>query len=197
MKKKYSKIAIDIDEVLVETAPGVIKYYNAKYGTNVTLENYYSDSFKHWKVPDFATAVRQVNEYADTEEYMKLKPTKHSIEVITGLDKHYELVIITGRPDIIGEVTRIWLAKHYPVLFKDIVFTNFYDPDKRRTKGEICKELGVELLIDDHPAHLLSVAEQGIDGFLFGNFPWTTMPAKFPPSIKRVKDWQEVAQLLL
>ena len=197
MKKAYSAIAIDIDEVLVETAPGVIRHYNSKYGTNVRLKDYYSDDFNHWRVPDFATAVQRVNEFADTEEYMQLPPVKHSIRVIQDLAKSYHLYVITGRPDFISEVTKIWLEKHFPNLFKRVIFSNFYDPDKQRSKGEICVELGIDLLIDDHPAHVLSVAKLGIDGYLFGDFPWAKMPGKLPANVKRVKDWQEVAELLL
>lgn len=190
-------IAIDLDEVIVETAPKIIAYYNKKYGTKMQLKDYYSHDYKNtWQTPDVETAIKRVNSYLETKEYTNSEPVTMAVDVIHRLKKKYNLYIITGRPDFVEQATRSWLHKHFPEIFEDVIFSNFYDPTKVRHKGDICKELGVGLLIDDHLGHILNVSKVGINGFLFGDFPWNTAQ-RLPVNVRRVKDWGEIASILL
>ncbi len=190
-------MAIDLDEVVVETAQKIIKNYNKTYGTSMELKDYYSHDYKKtWKTPDVETAIQRVNSYLDTDEYKNSLPVERAIEVIRELGSKYKLYIVTGRPDFTKEATIRWLHMHFTDIFEDIVFSNFYDPQKVRHKGDICRELGVDLLIDDHLGHILSVSKVGIEGLLFGDFPWNKAD-KLPKNVRRVKDWDEVAHILL
>lgn len=191
-------VALDLDEVVVETSPMILKNYNKTYGTNVKLSDYYQDNLKTWNVPDLDTLVKRVNEYAESKEYMSLKPVQIAIDTIHKLQEKYKLYIITGRPDFIELATRKWLAKNFPEVFEDVIFSNFFTPGglNRRHKGDICVELGVDVLVDDHLEHITSAATNGVRGLLFGNFPWN-QAAQLPPNVQRVKDWHEVAAILL
>jgi 5'(3')-deoxyribonucleotidase len=191
-------IALDLDEVVVETAGAIIAHYNKSYGTKMLLKDYYSTDYKNtWQTPDVETAIRRVNSYLETPEYSAQEPVRMAIETIRALGKKYNLYIITGRPDFTEEATRRWLKKHFPDVFRDVIFSNFYDPNKIRHKGDICLEIGAELLIDDHLGHILNVAACGMDGLLFGNYPWNVTEQALPDNVQRVRDWEEVAGILL
>ncbi|HVO86381.1 MAG TPA: hypothetical protein VMT23_01455 [Candidatus Binatia bacterium] len=193
----YKIIAIDLDEVVVNTAEDILRHYNRNYGTELDLSDYYSHDYKNtWKTADVETAVKRVNSYLETPEYSKSEPIHMAVDVIGKLKQKYKLYIITGRPDFVEIATRKWIAKYFPKIFEDVVFSNFYDPSKHRHKGDICQELGVQLLIDDHLEHVLSVSKVGIDGILFGNFPWNQAD-RLPKNVIRARDWAEVESVLL
>ncbi len=197
--KRGEIIAVDLDDVVVETAQNVLDHYNSEYGTDIQLDQYYSTDYERtWQTPDKDTAVRRVNAYLETDEYFNLLPVEEAIQVIRQLKEAYELHIITGRPDFVEEATRQWLERYFPDIFKTVIFSNYYDlsGEKGRPKGNICVELGAKLLIDDHLVHALNASASGIDVFLFGNFPWNQAD-QLPSNIRSVKDWLEIGKLLL
>lgn len=168
-------IAVDIDDVLVESAPNVINYYNSKYGTNVKLTDFYKDDLlRIWKVPDRETAIRRVNEYLSTDEYMTLPATLEALNVLTMIKQNYDLHIVTGRPaDITEQATLNWLNKNFPEIFRTVVFSNYYALDKKqyKSKADICLDLGATILIDDHLDHALQAEARGVKVLLFGDYP--------------------------
>jgi 5'(3')-deoxyribonucleotidase len=191
-------VAVDLDDVVVETAQNVIDYYNRTYGTNVTMESYYDPDYARvWSTSDTETAVRRVNSYMETEEYHSLLPVEEAVSTLRGLDEKYELHIVTGRPDFVEEATLRWIRQHFPDLYETVVFTNFFDVGgKKRHKGDICLELGASYLIDDHLEHAFSAAKNGINVLLFGSYPWNQTNS-LPENVRRVVDWQEVGRILL
>ncbi len=54
----------------------------------------------------------------------------------------------------------------------------------------------MSFLIDDHLHHALTVAECDINVLLFGDYPWN-QASHLPDTIRRVRDWHEVAEVLL
>ncbi len=188
-------IAFDLDDVIVETAQDIIDHYNSRFGTKVTLQDYYDDDLTGvWGTEDRKMAVKRVNDYIETPEYYESLPIQQAISVITWLNRHHELHILTGRPDFTEEATKNWLAKHFPDIFKTVTFTYFYgEGAQKRSKGDICRQLGVDVLIDDHLGHALSAAEAGAKVLLFGDYPWNRSN-NLPDSIRRVRNWHEVGQ---
>ncbi len=63
------------------------------------------------------------------------------------------------------------------------------------TKAEICQKIGAFALLDDSISHLVECAEVGVDGYLFGDYPWNQVE-ELPNGIVRCLDWQEVADNL-
>jgi uncharacterized HAD superfamily protein len=191
--KKLS-IAIDCDDVIVPTASLIIDHYNKTYGTKVSLNDYYIMSNPNWNV-DLDEGISRINRYMESEEYQRATPFVEAIEIIRKLSRSHELHVITGRADFLIKGTEHMLAEHFPDIFASIEFTNFYGETPRQ-KSEVCRELGIDLLIDDHVHHARTVAECGIDVLLFGNYPWN-QAKDLPKNIRRVQGWQEVAEILL
>ncbi len=191
-------IAVDLDDVIVETAPGVIDHYAKKYGVKVPLEKFYSKDFKGvWGTPDGVTAVRRVNEFLESPEYYHSVPIIEATETIRWLRNKYELHIVTGRPSLVEEATRQWLERHFPDIFETVIFTNSYmSGDKEaniRSKGDVCLQLGATVLIDYNLEHALSAADAGLQVLLFGDYPWNRTD-KLPSSVRRVQAWSEIRE---
>jgi uncharacterized HAD superfamily protein len=187
-------IAIDIDDVIVESSPRLTEYYNKTYRTDLTLEDMYSNDLERWKAADTATAIARVEEYLATDEFRSIPPLREAIASIHRLDKRHELHVITGRSLAIAVATTDMLHEYFPDIFQSITFTDMYG-HKRRSKTEICQELGADLLIEDHLGHALPVARSGTNVLLFGDYPWNQID-ELPGNIRRAKNWAAVEEYI-
>lgn len=187
-------VAIDCDDVIVGTAPAVIANYNALYGTNARLSDYYGLDVSVWGTDD-ATAIKRVQEFQMTPEFQQMPPFKEAIDVIAQLADKYELHVVTGRHDFLAQATSAMLQEYFPDIFQSVEFTNYFS-DSSTSKATICTAMGAQYLIDDHIHHANVVAETGIDVLLFGDYPWNQTET-LAPNITRTKDWHEVQKILL
>jgi len=192
---KRLKIAVDCDDVIVPTAGLILQHYNQTYGTRLQLKDFYSNDLSLWGAPDAATAIQRVEAYTKTDEYQQTKPFTEAIEIIRSLHAHHDLHIVTGRADFLQMATTDMLATYFPDIFKTVEFTNFFGT-KSRPKADVCRELGVDFLIDDHLHHATTVAACGTKVLLFGDYPWN-QARELPANIQRVANWQAVAELLI
>ena len=188
-------IAIDCDDVIVATAPAILKYYNEQYGSKLELRDLYSPDLTKWAADDKETAVERVESFLKTPEYQNMKPFQEAIEVIVQLARYHTLHIVTGRADFLAVATEQMLETHFPGIFASIEYTNFFGQTPR-SKAGVCQDLGADLLIDDHLHHATVVAECGVEVYLFGEYPWNETDT-LPAGITRVRDWHEVARKLL
>lgn len=188
-------IAIDCDDVLIETTPNIIAYYNKTYGTNLELKDMYSDNLTAWQAESSKEAITRIEKYLETDEYQQIAPFQETIRSIKKLSRHYELHIVTGRSEFLAVATKDIVETYFPGIFASIEFTNMFS-EKSRSKGDVCIQIGADLLIDDHLGHAEKVAEKGIDVLLFGDYPWNQ--GEFSSKhITRVHDWAAVEQILL
>jgi uncharacterized HAD superfamily protein len=190
MQKKLV-IAVDVDDVMIETSSLLIAYYNKTYGTNVGLENMYPNDLHPWGVSDKAAWVTRVETYLATEEFRSVPPSRETVEALECLARSNELHAVTGRSTALELVTNDVVSTRFRNIFQSVVFTGLLD--KKRGKAEVCRELDVDVLIDDHLGHALPVARCGIEVLLFGDYPWNQAD-KLPANVHRVKDWAAVLQ---
>jgi 5'(3')-deoxyribonucleotidase len=189
-------IAIDCDDVLVPTASLILDHYNRTYSTSIALKDFYSKDLSVWGVSDVATAIERVEAYTKTEEYQHTKPFEDSIEPIRELSNYHELHLVTGRADFLTVATTNMLTEHFPDLFTSLEFTNFFG-QKARSKADVCTQLNVDYLIEDHLHHAKVVAGCGTNVLLFGDYPWNQTDEVLPPNIQRVRDWHEIVSALI
>jgi 5'(3')-deoxyribonucleotidase len=190
MTTKKQIIAVDCDDVLVETAADIFAHYNRLHGTDI------SDYFEIWQAMSSDESQNGRNTYLDSQEYLNKQPVKDAMRVLTKLNESCELHIVTGRPSFMQDVTLAWLEKHLPQVFKTVIFTNYFSESgkvAKRSKPEVCRAIGADYLIDDHVHHAEAVAAAGIPVLLFGSYPWN---ADFNETalIHRVRDWQAVEE---
>lgn len=194
---KQLVIAVDCDDVIVETMPLVIQHYNQTYGTNLTLADAYTKDPTVWGVERYEDVVGRVNAYME-EHAESLKPMQYAIDALVELSQRHELHLITGRADLLQEATEKWIEQHLPGLFTGIQLTNYVVSDDQahtlRSKLEICQQIKADILIDDHLHHAAQVAGGGITVLLFGAYPWNASDIILPSNVIRVKDWHDVLE---
>lgn len=195
METKKLKIGVDCDEVLAELMKDLNEYYNNIYGTNFKFEDYNT-----YKVEEIWNVTREksmeiINSFLDSEYCHKIETVPGSKETIFDLFDKHELIIITSRPIHVKERTLKWLNHHFPNAFSGFHFTDDWPKHKLGTrKAIICKQLGVDWMIEDSLEKSIKCAGNGTRVLLF-NRPWNQHD-NLPENIIRVSGWEEVGDIL-
>lgn len=192
-------IGIDKDDVLIDLNRSLHPFHNKHYGTNVTFEDLHTFDLKEmWGcTPD--EALERVYKFYDSKEFQRLVPVEGAVEAITELRERNGLMVVTSRPSFMLERTRLSLDRYFPGLFDGIHLTNgFSRQGLKRKKSEVCLDLGITTLIDDHIDNLTDCAENGITPILFRR-PWNrafTETQLKSLGIIPANNWPQVLELL-
>ncbi len=202
------RIGIDFDDTIAAATKAIIKLHNRQYGTNYKweeatdhhLENVLegAGTKEEWEA--------KLNEFFSAKNIEHLDPVAGAIPAIDALKKAgHELYIITARSDSDVEATELWLARHFfsswPTTFAGVHYgrSRDADPTRRRLKSALCRELGIELMIDDTLGNARDCAEAGIRVLLLDQ-PWNQVGGAgageppLPAGVERVRGWEEVVE---
>ncbi len=192
MAKKVT--ALDIDDVLSTNATHFVEWSNKTWGTHLGVEDFDEDLATMWNV-DIDTVRIRMNEYVKSDTVSGHGYFAEAIPVIKKLRSKYDFILVTSRRTLLAPLTRKWIDKNFPDLFETIHHTGIFDKTEKgghkKTKADICKEIGADYLIDDQPKHCFAVAEAGIQTLLFGDYAWNRRLTELPPRVTRVKNWAE------
>jgi uncharacterized HAD superfamily protein len=181
-------IAVDCDNVLVPTMPFFIDTYNQKYGTSITLDQVHDLDESIWQADD-KTRIERLSSLTLTDEYHKLGPSKEEVDVLRELAKQHELHLVTSRKEHEREFTQEMLDRELSGVFTSMEFVGW-----EGSKGEVCKRVGADVLIDDNIYHLQDAIEQGLPAsgaILFGDYPWNAGDGTHD-NLTRCADWSQV-----
>jgi len=175
------RIAVDVDNVVVEMTPHVLKEINRKYGTKFTPEDitewhtklqhptdgrpidYTKELFEQYDVPGFMEGVPLTP--GAKEGIQELKDKGHKVFLLTGRDKKYaEPTMVTAKqlhPDL--------KVIHAPEGKQNYV--NYFD-----------------VLLDDSPNEIKNVGLAGGNTIIFDR-PWNRNMS--PLYGRRVADWPQ------
>lgn len=187
--------AIDCDDVIVNTAPVLIGAYNEQYGTDVSLSAFY-DRESTWGASSHAEAIKRVDALLRGGITDNLAPDQETVDVLRYLASKDELHMVTGRQSFLEPATHRMLDEHLPGIFTSVEHTNYYSAaDSQvvsRTKGEVCAQIGADVLLDDHVEHGVSVLESGLsEVIVWGDHPWNRHQ-KLRRGMVRCVRWSEV-----
>jgi len=187
------KIGIDIDDVLAEFARGYLEKYKEKYGKEVKFEDIFS--FDLWKPLGISKqeSIELADSYYDSPEFDNIDLVEGAFEIIKKLNKEHKLFFITSRPLKIKDKTNLFLNKYFSDINFELVFSNDFFGSQRKSKSEICRELGIGLLIEDNKSYSLDCAKKGIKVFLFDK-PWNKNFEH--ENVERVYSWNEILERL-
>jgi uncharacterized HAD superfamily protein len=199
MSKSADKqiVAIDIDEVLVPYAEGLVMHHNSKYGTKLRFEDVVHHNFGEFWGVSHEEYLKRAWQYI-IDNHAVAVPIEGAKQAIDKLSESYQLRLITFRSPPLKQATLAWLDKHFKGRFGEPVFLGHGDASRalKYTKAQICHEIGAGWLIDDHLKPVLEAAQSGINTILFGDYPWNQ--AEFLPNkVTRAKSWDDVLELLL
>lgn len=190
------KIGIDLDAVVADMMSPLIDFHNKKYGTNFKIADHITFSIeKIWKCTE-EEAIRRCFEFFQSDFLNQIKPVPGAVEGINLLSNQHELHVITSRPDLLNKHTSNWIEEYFPKKFKSINHSNQFSKKGsiKRKKSNICKELKIDLMIEDHLEYALDCASLDIKVLLM-NMPWN-QTKELPKNIIRVNSWKEIINII-
>ena len=176
------KIGLDLDNTISDTSE-ILHDRLKKYAVKLSIS---SDTI-------LEDEVRTLNFYKEYTEdiFENVEIKKDAKEVINKLKDNNEIYIITARTTdftnnglTAREMTYEWLKKHK--VFVDDIITGVYG----ETKAETCKNLDIDIMIDDDPYNYNQINNAGIKCLLFDD------KNKFEKTEDVVTSWKEIEEYL-
>lgn len=191
-------LAVDVDEVLYPFMPLFIEHHNKHHGTNKMLNQLTSYVLEENFSMSDNQKLERIRSFVAGGGFSKGLPLEQSQQAIAKLARQYDLVVVTSRWKDWEQDTLDWLQQHFPDSFKRIHFANSitWNRGDKHDKSSICLELGAVAFIDDSLDNVEKVSGAGITSLLFGDYPWN-QAEKLPDNAQRVRDWNEVLEVLL
>lgn len=162
-------IAVDCDDVLLQTTPYFVATYNKLYGTKTTLAQSQASSADVWGA-DFETLNQRWADMTQRDDYKQLGPSPQTAATLRELAKHHELHLVTARHERERHFTEAMLERELAGVFTDMHFVGWGN-----SKGVVCQAIGANVLVDDNATHLQDAIHHGLSAhaaILFGNYPW-------------------------
>ncbi|MHB8652220.1 MAG: 5' nucleotidase, NT5C type [Minisyncoccota bacterium] len=188
-------IGVDFDDVVVDFNAGLALYHKALYGTSYEKKDILQFDLEQLWGCTRAEAVRRVYEFYHSEHHANLLPVEGAVEALKQLREENTLVMITSRPESVRGLTLDLLGKHIDEVFESTHFLGHYHDAKgsQKTKGEVCKEILIDIFIEDSIGNAVTVSEKGIPVLLL-DAPWNQ--GGIPKHITRVFGWSNVLEKL-
>lgn len=181
-------IGIDLDNVLADLAPALIKFHNNFFDASLEVNQIFSHNL--WQVwggtPE--ETIEKVYNFYKSDYFKNILPVNGSVEGVTDLARNHNLVVITSRPHFLADETKSWVYKHFTDKFSGIHLTNQFSLGESRKKSEICSELGVDVLIEDSLEFAMDCATK--TKVLLFDSPWNQK--ELPDGIIRVHSWKDI-----
>lgn len=189
-------IAVDVDDVLAHSVEAFRLDVNQKTGAKLN-PGHFQVAGEYHRYLDRVLGSNGIDYDAIKDELFQrmIKDQSHvpaqpgAMTALQTLSNHYDMVVITARAPEWEPQTRIWLQKHYPGMFKNVHFAGNRRDASKKTKGDMCLEVGASYLIDDNPEHALDAVEKGITAILFGEYGWHV---NITDDMVRCKTWKDV-----
>ncbi|MFH1473227.1 MAG: hypothetical protein ABIF06_02345 [bacterium] len=183
-------IGLDLDDVLLNFNDAFLEFHNHNYNTNhrrKDIKSYYQEDFWEIKKQEIQ---KRLNEFYYSLFHKNASPVEGAVEAIAELSKNNTLHIITASPQEIEKEIKHWLKQHFKNNFDSVHFArkSIFDKDVK-SKKDFCKNLKIEVFVDDALHNAEDVASIGIPVFLFDT-PWNQGELK--PLITRVYSWGEI-----
>jgi 5'(3')-deoxyribonucleotidase len=187
---KRESIAFDVDDVLASHVESFIVFSNKHYGTSLTMEDYSDHWADFWDIDEDEIDKRAL-EFQTPKRIASFAVKNDAKSALMQLKTKYDLFIVTARREHIVDTSTDWISRHFPDVFKGTHFVPIWVPNNKITKGDICKKIGADYLVDDLPRHCNIAAEAGIKVVLFGDYAWNR-DEKIINGVTRCKNWDEV-----
>ncbi len=163
-----------VDEVLAGFLPALIRFHNLRFTTDLRPTDFFSYEFHHvWGGTYDECQAKMDLFFASAQFKHEVAPIAGAVEALRALKEKYALYIVTSRQLFLEEATREWINLYFPNIFTGIAFGNHYSNEgKKRSKLDMCREIGACLLIDDSAKYAKECAEGNLPVLLFGDYAW-------------------------
>lgn len=205
--KKINKIpdfviACDLDEVLGQYLVGYIDHYNSKFGTSHVLADFHSYDFSKVHNKEVSEISSVISEFHESPAFTHHYPVlPGSVQGVDELRQIGDVHVVTARQYELKDLTSRWLKHHFSFDTDRLHIANHYSNNsyEKRSKSQICKQIGAHVLIDDNLDYAIDVATSGVPVVLFdweGQYNWNKpkIDQRLPDNIHRVTSWNAVVQ---
>ncbi|PJA49087.1 MAG: hypothetical protein CO170_00600 [candidate division SR1 bacterium CG_4_9_14_3_um_filter_40_9] len=188
-------IGVDLDEVLSQTLDDALKYnkymFNGIPIKRKDVLNYYIH-----QIPKYNAGVEDSKQWFDnflaSKKANSLKPVTGAKRKLMELKKKgYSLVVVTARPEEFKDMTWKWVNRHFTGIFDDMVFANHLTKNAV-SKVDLCKNLGIQIMIEDNLHYATELAKAGIKVYLFDKPRNQEYNPKIHKNIVKVKKWKDI-----
>ena len=189
-------IAVDIDDVLADSTESMRQLVNDRLGVELTKDHYMVEG-EYWGYYERVWHTHGIGDRVSHDvlsEEMAIDQSHVPLLAgasfaLTELSKSFKLALLTSRNESWKKATEEWVRSHFGDLFEKVFFTRINGIKK--TKGELCTEIGAKWLIDDNVEHCQSALASNVTAILFGQYGWHT---SVPSSIVKCRDWPSVLE---
>ena len=184
------KIAIDVDEVIVEFVDRYLEFVAEKGLKKIRYEDVFSLNL--WKVLEIKKELFiELLDKCDSVGYFdNVKFIKGAKESVNFLNKNHDIIFITSRSKKRVKKTRDFIFEEFSIL-GDRVFFSGDVVGKGKNKDEICKDLDIGLIIEDSGVDSLGYAKNGLKVLLLDK-PWNRSVEH--ENVYRCGDWGEILE---
>ncbi len=189
-------IAVDLDEVLAETAHALLRWKKNRINWKRITWNELS-SYNLWEISKLEISKRSsVRVYLwfllGAGLWNKIDPVVWAKTKLKEFKrKWYKFHVVTARHFVLRFATGIWLYMNYKHIFDSVEFANFFTRFSTK-KSEICKKLGATIIIEDSLENAIDCAKEWIKVYLIDK-PWNQHYNKRKHKwIIKVKCWTEI-----
>ena len=192
------KVCIDVDDTVVDFTGPFLEFWNGRYGTGFTCDDilYHNLWLTLGGTRDDLIAV--VREFYATPEHGQLVPIPHAREGLIRLAASCEVHALTARSVAIREETRAILERHFAGAIREVHCTNAVSVGEVvRTKPDMCRELGMDVIVEDRAECAIECAQIGIPAIVLDR-PWNRKGIVLDPRLPvvRAADWREVVAII-
>ena len=165
-------IWVDCDEVLSETINEMLKLPILKEKwikkSDITSYEIYEVE-KIWMTKE--EAIQTFYSFFESPEYFQTQPVSWAYEKLYERKQAgHTLFVVTARKKPHEGQTRKRVETHYPWIFSDYLFMNIHTKNEI-PKSQLCKEKGIQVLIDDNTFNIHDMNWVWIPWFLLDK-PW-------------------------
>lgn len=183
------KIGIDLDDVVFEFTKTFLDFYSRRYGKLIKFEEVKTYYFEEIFDLPLEKVIDLIREMVAEGVAGNMLVCDYAQESILSLADNHEIIFLTSR--VIREGTLDSLKKLFPEIdFKLIYSSNSYARTNGKTKGEICKEEGIDVMIEDSKEYASEIAVKGTRVLLLDK-PWNKEYQNHT-NIVKTNDWKEV-----
>jgi hypothetical protein len=188
-------VVVDIDGVLFNTPVDAVTAANAENGTNHNVTDIFNHNAEHDKSKFVVDGIDQFHKFQlDTGNYSQVEGAKEALEHLVRNTGAKVIALTSRNYDMFYEPTKAAIAEHFGDLISEVYFTTEPSNDKHREKGEIVKELGGKILLDDAVKYCESAVNHGLPAVLIPQ-PYNMAGHNWPPEYTAT-DWQDAVRIV-
>jgi uncharacterized HAD superfamily protein len=185
------RIGLDVDEVLAEFLQGMLPWLRAEYDMRVSWYDMHTYAFyEAWHVTE-DVARERIDRFLESQVFKSLDLVPGSRSGVARLAGEHSLVVVTSRPEYVGDVTRRWLKRSYGDVFEEVLLTNSHGVGASTSKAALVEEHGVDVHVDDNPAYCNNIVERTCADAVLLSKPWNTSRS-VDDEVFRAVSWEDI-----